>query len=796
MTYIPDIERLNYYEGEYLGAVDFLAEQEYHRDMRRRHNVGPHTWGIVTGLDIAQFLNGGPDKEVDVFVQPGFAIDGFGREIVLFNPVQLTPDMFSDFPQKIRLSVWISYNQQMIQPSSDVCATAQQSDAYGRVLESYQIVIQPPKPTSDPIVVAGNQMTPAPPGTVPSLLPANPGDVAVPPDDAVPFQQLPSDQTNATWLIELGQVSWDGTKLRFLQLDAIIANQNRSFVGSVASVIYAPAAELTIQDRFTQSPLPDGTPGLAVEVQGSLTVDRLLTAEADAWINGGRLYFKQTSGTDGDTPLWQQRVDGAAGGADLHIHLGDNSDPTNKPQRLTVGFGPADGTSETNVFMVRADGQALLPNGSLSFGAQQAQVLNLSGTNYGIGVQTATLYFRSPSDFAWYAGGAYSNKQDDPGPGGALSMKLDSVGNMTISQGLSIDWANTNNAQVAPGLTFGEFSGEGIASKRTAGGNQYGLDFYTDFAVRMSITQPGNVGLGTTTPDAQLNLAGGKWDLSSNEGDLKIGNAAFRLKMGVALGGAGAGDARIRAAGGTNRLMLGSAASDVLTIAGTNVGIGTTTPGAVLDVQGNVHASSLALDAGATIAGGANVSGGMSLSGGMSVASGGANVAGNLHVSGNISAGGSKAGYLAERFISRVRKPLERGDVVVLHSHPVAHYYGLDNRIPLAEVQLTEKVGDTRVCGIVDEPTLEETDTQGIDRSKLGNAAVGMMVTFGAYAFCKVDADIAAIEVGDLLTTSPTRGHAQKFGKGGEKLTGAVLGKALGTLEKGKGLIPILVVHQ
>ena len=58
MAYNTDIERLNYYEGEFLGAVDFEAEQEYHRDMRRRHNLGQHTWGIVAGLDLAQPTNG------------------------------------------------------------------------------------------------------------------------------------------------------------------------------------------------------------------------------------------------------------------------------------------------------------------------------------------------------------------------------------------------------------------------------------------------------------------------------------------------------------------------------------------------------------------------------------------------------------------------------------------------------------------------------------------------------------------------------------------------------------------
>ena len=51
------------------------------------------------------------------------------------------------------------------------------------------------------------------------------------------------------------------------------------------------------------------------------------------------------------------------------------------------------------------------------------------------------------------------------------------------------------------------------------------------------------------------------------------------------------------------------------------------------------------------------------------------------------------------------------------------------------------------------------------------------MVTLGAFAHCKVDADIAPIQVGDLLTTSPTKGHAQKV-LDPQKAVGAIIGKA------------------
>ena len=58
--------------------------------------------------------------------------------------------------------------------------------------------------------------------------------------------------------------------------------------------------------------------------------------------------------------------------------------------------------------------------------------------------------------------------------------------------------------------------------------------------------------------------------------------------------------------------------------------------------------------------------------------------------------------------------------------------------------------------------------------------------------YCKVDADFGAIEVGDLLTTSDTPGHAMKT-TDPMRAFGAVIGKALRPLGTGRGLIPILV---
>ena len=61
--------------------------------------------------------------------------------------------------------------------------------------------------------------------------------------------------------------------------------------------------------------------------------------------------------------------------------------------------------------------------------------------------------------------------------------------------------------------------------------------------------------------------------------------------------------------------------------------------------------------------------------------------------------------------------------------------------------------------------------------------------------YCKADASFAPIEIGDLLTTSPTPGYAMKAADPA-KAFGAVIGKALSPLPKGANLIPILIALQ
>jgi hypothetical protein len=105
----------------------------------------------------------------------------------------------------------------------------------------------------------------------------------------------------------------------------------------------------------------------------------------------------------------------------------------------------------------------------------------------------------------------------------------------------------------------------------------------------------GFAGFGTI-PETKVHIAGGNWDLTATEGDFKIGNSNIRLKIGIATGGGGAGDVRIRSHGGTNRLILGSGTDDIITMVNQKVGIRTFEPEATLHVYGNLHVEGTSQD--------------------------------------------------------------------------------------------------------------------------------------------------------------------------------------------------------
>jgi hypothetical protein len=99
---------------------------------------------------------------------------------------------------------------------------------------------------------------------------------------------------------------------------------------------------------------------------------------------------------------------------------------------------------------------------------------------------------------------------------------------------------------------------------------------------------------------------------------------------------------------------------------------------------------------------------------------------------------------------------------------------------------------DKRVAGVI---SGAGSYKPGLILDKQESSKNRMPIALMGKVYCKVDAQYGAIEVGDLLTTSPTPGHAMKADDP-MKAFGSVIGKALRPLATGEGLIPILIALQ
>jgi hypothetical protein len=107
-------------------------------------------------------------------------------------------------------------------------------------------------------------------------------------------------------------------------------------------------------------------------------------------------------------------------------------------------------------------------------------------------------------------------------------------------------------------------------------------------------------------------------------------------------------------------------------------------------------------------------------------------------------------------------------------------------------LQPSQSAYDKRVAGVV---SGAGNCKPGIVLDKQVSQSNRKPVALLGKVYCKVDANFASVEIGDLLTTSPTPGHAMKT-TDPSKAFGAVIGKALRALNGGQGLIPILVALQ
>jgi type VI secretion system secreted protein VgrG len=259
-----------------------------------------------------------------------------------------------------------------------------------------------------------------------------------------------------------------------------------------------------------------------------------------------------------------------------------------------------------NQFLIRASGNVGINKND------PATALDVNGTITATGLVLSgdarlndqDVFLRAGADFnhglGWYGYSKTFGGVNVDGPvlygcaGGGL-------GTMCGSPTLALAWNNAGNVIVdphganagsfTPGLTFGPSSQEAIASRRTAGGNQFGLDFYTWGTNRMSLTQSGRVGIGTVAPVKALDVVDGTGAVGAG-GNLHIGSATANADEKLIH----FGDLQ---AGGLGYVYLGERGQDdTLELHASRfyfsagyVGIGVANPTNTLQVAGNIYAT-------------------------------------------------------------------------------------------------------------------------------------------------------------------------------------------------------------
>lgn len=505
-------QRPDFFEGEFLSAADLEQLVVYLRDQSARHALGGHTWGIVAGLQLVEqaSASGG----VDVYLLPGYAVDGFGRPIVVINPLQLSVAWFNGQPSG-PVQVWIRYDQgptSAVRPGFQVCCSG--GESYSRIAESYAIAVGSLSLANQQsgISVSGEAVDDA--RTAPRLFDDH-GPILC--DASVPYQDLPlADEAKSYWMIPLGQVNWKpGSPDQFVALDdttdhakVIDSRRLRRYAGVVAENVYAADGLIRLRRRTAEvagtvtqavvdkacaddlaDPSHDGdlqlcpegpSPKELVWVEGRLRVTDDLRVLAPARLELRDQYnidYSVTSGTP-SVPLFLRRIDrgdpgnSGNGNSNANAHAAANAD-------LQIAIGKSSNPSANNRLLIQTVDTPKPPTGCerIEFQNSSPLLAVLDNGNIGIGTE-------SPDQLLEVSNGSptFIHIVDSAGPAELY------VG--AENQGGVIAVTKDHDLRFRTG------------GPDATGGN----DPKTDAYARITILPTGHVGIGTITPDPNYKL--------------------------------------------------------------------------------------------------------------------------------------------------------------------------------------------------------------------------------------------------------------------------------------------------
>lgn len=383
----PFTERPWFFEGQYLGAEDLQALLGYCREQLQRHQLGSHTWGIVAGLDLVYPEQ--PDGSVQAFLTPGVAVDGFARMVVVPAAQAVDPALFTGQPAG-EVALWLRYDEA---PAGGVRAgfeTCGRSDAYQRLLEGYALgagekgVAQ----RQSPVWVGDTSFTDAR-DALGDPLPGKP--VAL--DGSVAMQAFPGAGDPSRWWIPLGTVLWTGAALGAPTADSRKGSRvRRRLAGWSGEALLGANGLLRLRPRLASGdadalealaqPLPADLVYAKADKDQQAPVPREpVWLEADVRARGhvrhygSRTEWVEAAGTDylagGKVTALRRQAQGSAKGLELQVLLGPAAGAAG-PTRLAIGASSVQGDDPVQLEFDFTPGAVVQGDGKVGIGVTDA----------------------------------------------------------------------------------------------------------------------------------------------------------------------------------------------------------------------------------------------------------------------------------------------------------------------------------------------------------------------------------------------------------------------------------------
>lgn len=614
-------ERPRFFEGQYIGAADLSAVIDYGREMAREAALGGQTWGIAIGLDLVTVAAAGGG--FDYFILPGLAWDGYGRPIVVLQPVQVPAALFASLPTGNQ-NVWLRYDETAFKGLRPGWETCGDEDDFARVRESFAIEVGPftgVKDRQSGIEIAGVAIEDARLG-----LWQIDNQAPLVCDGSMPHQTFPEDK--ARWLVPVGQAAWQAGAPGVLQERSEAARKAsrifRRYMGQVAENLYAADGVLRLRDRMTAFKAgdnPDDLCGKSAMKDTDLLladpadpVSRLIGRElvwvegdmrvvGDARLFGTRLEFRDSAGAErSDVPLFEKRGDtmNADGGEDLEIAIGKVADgksrlvagvaEAGKPfavklqfkndGRLAVGpIIPPDVKAHTILATTEADTSVAIASAATKTAKLQFATAGALTPKAHIALDDAAhlLRFGVGEDLTQFtyldAAGKIGVRMNAPAT-------LDPDANdFVVKSAANVGMTLLCDPDLAGRINFAD--GLATAPERHGGYLRYDhqfsrMEFGTAAATRAVFDSQGNLGLGILTPAARLHIASlaDARRLLVNADRIQADNGGVPSQLGLQAAGGGV-------------LVGGSLSADRQAIvdAAGNLGLGTQAPSAAIHVH-------------------------------------------------------------------------------------------------------------------------------------------------------------------------------------------------------------------